>query len=163
MAGSLDVQSCSQCNLPAVIHQIYSGQHLCQPCLAKSIRKRVSKTLRNQLDLPSDARDESGNPSVILVCISGGKDSAVLLDMMVKIVGGDGEGNITLYHQAMKMASDLKFGTVEEMWFEGNLTTVVATIRGGSSLWLTSDVLPVGRLSHEARALRPIIEDLIEV
>ena len=62
----------------------------------------------------------------------------------------------------MKMASDLKFGMVEEMWFEGNLTTVVATIRGGSSLYLTSDVLPVGRLSHEARALRPIIEDLIE-
>ena len=87
MSPSLDVQSCSQCNLPAVIHQIYSGQHLCQPCLAKSIRKRVSKTLRNQLDLPSDARDESGNPAVILVCISGGKDSAVLLDMMVKIVG----------------------------------------------------------------------------
>ena len=87
---------------------------------------------------------------------------ACLLSREGEIVGGDG-GNITLYHQAMKMASDLKFGTVEEMWFEGNLTTVVATIRGGSSLWLTSDVLPVGRLSHEARALRPIIEDLIEV
>ena len=76
---------------------------------------------------------------------------------------GDGEGNITLFHQAMKMASDLKIGTVEEMWFEGNLTTVVATIRGGSSLWLTSNVHPVGRLSHEARTLKPIIEDLIEV
>ena len=88
---------------------------------------------------------------------------ACLLSREGEIVSGDGEGNITLYHQAMKMASDLKFGTVEEMWFEGNLTTVVATIRGGSSLWLTSDVLPVGRLSHEARALRPIIEDLIEV
>ena len=87
VSPSLDVQSCSQCNLPAVIHQIYSGQHLCQPCLAKSIRKRVSKTLRNQLHLPSDARDDSGKPAVILVCISGGKDSAVLLDMMVKIVG----------------------------------------------------------------------------
>ena len=88
---------------------------------------------------------------------------ACLLSREGEIVGGDGEGNITLFHQAMKMASDLKFGAVEEMWFEGNLTTVVATIRGGSSLWLTSDVLPVGRLSHEARALRPIIEDLIEV
>ena len=39
------------------------------------------------MNLPSDARDEDGNPSIILVCISGGKDSAVLLDMMVKIVG----------------------------------------------------------------------------
>ena len=63
----------------------------------------------------------------------------------------------------MKMASDLKIGSIEEVWFESNSTTVVATIRGGSSLWLTSTELPVGRLSHEARALRPIIEDLIEV
>jgi|TARA_B100001540_G_scaffold162461_1_gene143764 hypothetical protein len=88
---------------------------------------------------------------------------ACLLSRDGEIVVGDGEGNITLFHQAMKMASDLKIGTVEEMWFEGNLTTVVATIRGGSSLWLTSNVHPVGRLSHEARTLKPIIEDLIEV
>jgi len=87
VTASLDVQSCSRCNHPAVIHQIYSGQHLCQAHLAKSIRKRVSKTLREQLQLPSDARDENDNPSIILVCISGGKDSAVLLDMLVKIVG----------------------------------------------------------------------------
>ena len=46
---------------------------------------------------------------------------ACLLSREGEIVGGDGEGNITLYHQAMKMASDLKFGTVEEMWFEGCL------------------------------------------
>lgn len=39
------------------------------------------------MHLPSDARDDNGNPSIILVCISGGKDSAVLLDMLVKIVG----------------------------------------------------------------------------
>ena len=87
MSVSLEVQSCSRCSHPAVIHQIYSGQHLCQSHLAKSIRKRVSKTLRKQLTLPSDACDEEGNPAIILVCISGGKDSAVLLDMMVKIVG----------------------------------------------------------------------------
>ena len=41
----------------------------------------------DNLNLPSDARDETGQPAVILVCISGGKDSAVLLDMMIKIVG----------------------------------------------------------------------------
>ncbi|MEE2758857.1 MAG: hypothetical protein VYA86_02635 [Candidatus Thermoplasmatota archaeon] len=88
---------------------------------------------------------------------------ACLLSRDGEIVGGDGEGNITLLHQAMKMASDLKIGSIEEMWFEGNSTTVVTTIRGGSSLWLISETLPVGRLSHEARTLRPIIEDLIEV
>lgn len=83
----LEIQPCSRCDSPAVIHQPYSGQHLCQVHLAQSIRKRTSKALRAQLKLPSDARDEKGNAAVILVCISGGKDSAVLLDMMVNIVG----------------------------------------------------------------------------
>ncbi len=77
-------------------------------------------------------------------------------------IGGNGEGDIALLHKAMKMATALKIGRVEEMWFEGEETMVTATIRGGSSLWLTSNQLPVGRLSHEARTLRPVIEDLIE-
>ena len=43
--------------------------------------------MREQLKLPKDARKEDGSPRIILVCISGGKDSAVLLDMMIKILG----------------------------------------------------------------------------
>ena len=88
---------------------------------------------------------------------------ACLLSGEGEIVGGEGEGNITLFHRAMKMATTLKIGRVEEMWFEGEATLVATAIRGGSSLWLSSDVLPVGRLSHEARMLRPVIEDLLEV
>ncbi len=88
---------------------------------------------------------------------------ACLLSDEGDIVGGDGKGNITLFHRAMKMATTLKIGRIDEMWFEGEATTVVTAIRGGSSLWLSSDVLPVGRLSHEARMLRPVIEDLLEV
>ena len=83
----LEVQNCSRCENPATIHQIYSGQHLCGMHLSQSIKKRVSKALREQLVLPSNACDKDGNPAIILVCISGGKDSAVLLDMLVKIVG----------------------------------------------------------------------------
>jgi hypothetical protein len=79
------------------------------------------------------------------------------------VIGGEGKGNFTLYHQARRMATTLQIGHVEEMWFEGELTMVATTIRGGASLWLTSDVLPIGRLSHEARTIRPVIEDLIEV
>jgi len=88
---------------------------------------------------------------------------ACLLSSEGEKMGGDGEGNITLFHRAMKMATTLKIGHIDEMWFEGETTTVATAIRGGSSLWLTSDVLPVGRLSHEARTLRPVIEDLLEV
>ena len=88
---------------------------------------------------------------------------ACLLTGEGESMGGNGEGNITLLHKVMKMATSLNIGRVEEMWFEGEATMVATTIRGGASLWLTSNVLPVGRLSHEARTIRPVIEDLIEV
>ena len=47
----------------------------------------MSKDLRNQLVLPKNAHHEDGRPYTILACISGGKDSAVLLDMLVDIIG----------------------------------------------------------------------------
>jgi len=88
---------------------------------------------------------------------------ACLLSGEGEVMGGEGKGNFDLYHQAMRMATSLQIGRIEEMWFEGEATMVATTIRGGASLWLASDVLPVGRLSHEARSIRPVIEDLIEV
>ena len=88
---------------------------------------------------------------------------ACLLSGEGQVIGGEGNGNIALYHRAMRMATTLQIGRVEEMWFEGEGTVVATTIRGGASLWLTSEILPVGRLSHEARTIRPVIEDLIEV
>ena len=86
---------------------------------------------------------------------------ACLLSGEGDVMGG--KGNFDLYHQAMRMTTSLQIGRIEEMWFEGGATMVATTIRGGASLWLASDVLPVGRLSHEARSIRPVIEDLIEV
>jgi len=87
MAGGLAVERCSRCGSDSVIHQAYSGQHFCGKHLSSSIRKRTSKELRQQLILPKDARHEDGSPYRILVAISGGKDSAVLLTMMVDILG----------------------------------------------------------------------------
>ena len=69
-----------------MVHQEYSGQHLCGKHLASSIRKRTSKELRQQLKLPKDARHEDGSPYRILVAVSGGKDSAVLLTMLHDII-----------------------------------------------------------------------------
>jgi uncharacterized protein (TIGR00269 family) len=86
MAEGISIQGCSRCGKPAILHQEYSGQHFCAYHLGQSIRKRVSKDLRNQLVLPKDARHEDGRPFTILACISGGKDSAVLLDMLVDII-----------------------------------------------------------------------------
>lgn len=87
MAVAIEVQGCSRCDKPAILHQEYSGQHFCAYHLGQSIRKRVSKDLRGQLVLPKNARHEDGRPFTILACISGGKDSAVLLEMLVDIIG----------------------------------------------------------------------------
>ena len=86
MPPAISVEPCSLCDYPSVVHQEYSGQHLCGKHLASSIRKRTSKELRQQLILPKDARHEDGTPYRDLVAVSGGKDSAVLLSMMYDIL-----------------------------------------------------------------------------
>ena len=54
---------------------------LCGKHLAKSVRKKISKELRHQLVL------QKGEHTTVLVAVSGGKDSAVLLDVLVDLLG----------------------------------------------------------------------------
>ncbi len=75
------VPRCDSCDKPAVVEQAYSGRILCGKHLAKSVRKKISKELR--LQLPLNEREHT----TILVAVSGGKDSAVLLDAIVDLVG----------------------------------------------------------------------------
>ena len=70
MAAGIDVETCSRCDKPAILHQEYSGQHFCAYHLGQSIRKRVSKDLRSQLVLPKNANHEDGRPYTILACVS---------------------------------------------------------------------------------------------
>ena len=79
--GGLEIPSCDVCGKPAVIEQAYSGRILCGHHLAKSIRKKVAKELRKQLVL------KKGQHNTIFVAISGGKDSAALLELLVDIIG----------------------------------------------------------------------------
>ena len=58
MSG-LEVEACSRCDKPALVYQIYSGIHLCAVHLRASIRKRVSKALREQVKLPKDPLEKS--------------------------------------------------------------------------------------------------------
>jgi len=67
------------CRAPAVVSQAYSGQHLCAKHLDRSVRKKVGRELRKQLSI--------NKPTTVLVAISGGKDSAVLLSMLVDLIG----------------------------------------------------------------------------
>ena len=87
MCAAISVKKCSKCSSQSILHQAYSGQHLCGKCLSDSIRRRTAKELRKQLILPKNARHDDGSPFRLLVAVSGGKDSAVLLSMIVDIIG----------------------------------------------------------------------------
>lgn len=75
------VPTCDSCDRPAQVEQAYSGRVLCGKHLAKSVRKKISKELRHQLVL------QKGEHTTVLVAVSGGKDSAVLLDVLVDLLG----------------------------------------------------------------------------
>ena len=69
MSDGIEVNSCSRCRSDAIVHQVYSGQHLCGKHLAESIRKRTSKELRSQLELPKNALRDDGSKFRILIAI----------------------------------------------------------------------------------------------
>ncbi len=73
--------ACDVCGKDAVVEQAYSGRILCGHHLEKSIRKKVGKELRKQLVL------DKSQPTTVFVAISGGKDSAVLLTLLVDLIG----------------------------------------------------------------------------
>ncbi|MDP6857091.1 MAG: TIGR00269 family protein [Candidatus Thalassarchaeaceae archaeon] len=87
MDVELEVQKCSRCERDSLVHQPYSGLHLCGVHLAESVRKRISKSLRKQLILPKNSINSLGRPFKVLIAISGGKDSAILLHFLHDILG----------------------------------------------------------------------------
>ena len=82
---TIRVPTCSKCARSSILHQAYSGQDLCRAHLLESVRKRVARELRAQVRIP-DHHDPT-NPFRILVAVSGGKDSSVLLERMVDLLG----------------------------------------------------------------------------
>lgn len=87
MSGVLEVQSCTRCDRESLVYQPYSGLHLCGTHLVESVRRRVSKSLRKQLILPKNSINTLGRPFKVMIAISGGKDSAILLYFMNSILG----------------------------------------------------------------------------
>ena len=87
MSVALEVHTCSRCDRDSIVHQPYSGLHLCGTHLIESVRKRIAKSLRKQLILPKNSIKSIGRPFRVLVAISGGKDSAILLYFLNSILG----------------------------------------------------------------------------
>lgn len=68
---------CSYCNKNFLIHRKYSGEYLCIDCFVKSIEKNIYKSIsKYKMFRPKDK---------IIVGLSGGKDSIVLLYNLTKI------------------------------------------------------------------------------
>ena len=68
---------CSKCGKPAVYLRRYTSENLCGACLVNTTIDRVRKTINKHKMLNDKDR--------IVVAISGGKDSAVLLHILHKI------------------------------------------------------------------------------
>jgi uncharacterized protein (TIGR00269 family) len=68
---------CSKCEKPAIYLRRYTSERLCESCLVQTTMDRVRRTINRQKMLEEEDR--------IVVAISGGKDSAVLLHILHKI------------------------------------------------------------------------------
>lgn len=71
------MRNCSKCGKQAVMYRPYSGEYLCKACFLRSIDDRVRRSISGRDMLREDDR--------IAVGLSGGKDSVVLLHIMMKI------------------------------------------------------------------------------
>ena len=72
-------KTCSKCGEDAVIYREYEGRGLCKKHFSIAINKQVKKTIRE------GSLVESGD--TVAIGLSGGKDSAVLLEQLVEIFG----------------------------------------------------------------------------
>jgi len=71
---------CDKCGRDAVLHAAYSGLHLCEDHLCRSVDKRVRRRVREDGLVPDDATPE--DPETWVVGLSGGKDSVVLTQIL---------------------------------------------------------------------------------
>ncbi|MDD3041818.1 MAG: TIGR00269 family protein [Methanosarcinaceae archaeon] len=70
---------CKKCNGEAIIFQKYSGLHLCKKHFIADVERKIKLTIRKHYGIRKN--------DVIAVALSGGKDSAVALYILKKILG----------------------------------------------------------------------------
>ncbi len=78
---------CDKCGDEAVVHQAYSGLHLCSDHLCRSVEKRIRRRVREDGLLADEATPE--DPVTWLVGLSGGKDSVALTHVLAETFAED--------------------------------------------------------------------------
>lgn len=70
---------CDKCNSPAIIHQRYSGMHLCKDHFKDDVERKIKGTIRRHGMIEKN--------DTIAVALSGGKDSIVALYILNSLFG----------------------------------------------------------------------------
>ncbi len=78
---------CDKCDREAVMHAAYSGGHLCEHHLRRSVEKRVRRRIREDALLSQESTPQ--NPETWVIGLSGGKDSVVLTHILDETFGRD--------------------------------------------------------------------------
>ena len=68
---------CNKCQNQVVYSRKYSGENLCSECFSHSILRKAARTISKYKMIK--------NNDLVCVCVSGGKDSLVLLDILNKM------------------------------------------------------------------------------
>ncbi|MFB6209124.1 MAG: TIGR00269 family protein [Candidatus Nanohaloarchaea archaeon] len=102
-------EKCSKCDSEAVLFREYEGRGLCKRHFSIDLNKQVKQTMRE------DDMIESGD--TVAVGLSGGKDSAVLLEQLVEIFGQrpDIEIVAVAVHEGIDPYRDESISAAEEL------------------------------------------------
>ena len=73
----LQIMQCQKCENTAVYTRKYSGESLCSECFSNSILRKAAKTISKYKMIKND--------ELVVVGVSGGKDSLVLLSILKKM------------------------------------------------------------------------------
>ncbi|MHB9288554.1 tRNA 2-thiolation protein NcsA [Halobacteriales archaeon Cl-PHB] len=106
---------CDKCGADAVYHAAYSGLHLCEEHLCRSVETRVRRRVREDNLLPDDASVDE--PETWVVGLSGGKDSVVLATILEETFAEDPRVELVALsiHEGIEGYRDASLDACEEL------------------------------------------------
>ena len=109
---------CDRCDEPAATHAAYSGSHLCEEHLCRSVEKRVRRRIREDSLLTREATPEE--PETWVVGLSGGKDRVVLTHILQETFGQDPRVELVALsiHEGIEGYRDASLAASEELTAE---------------------------------------------